>query len=114
MKASGLEFKQFYNDDKYWSKGVWHEEEIVTINGKEVNDDFTFDDVKDEDEISIKEGMVYLNETIDIDNGISFDSYFRKWKKEQNTVILLVNVQLQDLEKVKEAIKNAGGKIKNT
>ncbi len=117
-KTNGAELKAFYNDDGYWlktpdSKGddVWHEDLVLVVNGVEQVDDFSItEDLKDEDQVTIVDGAVLSNRDDFADR--SFESFFKAWRKQQNTAYLAVTVPKEKLEAVRAAILAAGGSIK--
>lgn len=109
-KTTGAEFKRFYADAKYWPEGgdVWHEEEEVTVSGQQVEEySLDVDKMADSDIITIAGGVVFGVSTGD---DISFETYFKRWRKEQTTVSLVVECDKAKLDAVKDAIKAAGGR----
>lgn len=112
-KTSGIEFKRFYNDAKYWPPGadVWHEDVTYVINGKELSDDEDPTKVTDSDVVVIHGGMVMKSPLYKEGNEPSVESYFRRWKKEQTTTAFVVECDVAKIEVIKAAIKAAGGKI---
>lgn len=117
-KTNGAELKAFYNDDAYWlkspeSKGddIWHEDLVLVVNGVEQVDDFSItEDLKDEDQVTIVDGVVLSNLADFKDR--SFESFFKAWRKQQSTVFLSVTVPKEQLEAVRAAILAAGGSIR--
>lgn len=115
-KTTGAELKAFNNDDSYWGKSadssvdIWHDEMVLEVNGVEMPDGFPIEDLKDEDQVRILNGYVMSNQEGVADQ--SLESFFKAWRKIQNTVHLAVEVPKQKLESVRAAILAAGGKIK--
>ncbi|HEJ2342309.1 TPA: hypothetical protein ACWLUJ_006169 [Pseudomonas aeruginosa] len=117
-KTNGAELKAFYNDDAYWLKGadgnsdeLWHEDLTLVVNGAEQAEDFSItEDLKDEDQVTIVDGAVLSNRDDFADR--SFESFFRAWRKLQNTAYLSVTVPKEKLEAVRAAILAAGGSVK--
>lgn len=107
-KTTGAEFWRFYNDKDYWPEGAWHDDTLILVNGKEV-DDYTRENIPDDAQLVIDGGVVYLDEHGTSDTG--FESFFRKWRKAQNIVFLSVEVPKDKLDAVKAAIKAARGKL---
>lgn len=107
-KTTGLEFKRFYADKSIWTDGLWHEEQTAVVNGVEVNEDFCFENLADTDELVISDGVVLSK-----DNGelCSLESFFKKWRRAQNTETLIVTVDKSKRDAVVAAIKAAGGKV---
>ncbi|HCL4132348.1 TPA: hypothetical protein N2C61_003455 [Pseudomonas aeruginosa] len=117
-KTTGAELKAFYNDDAYWQKSaanssddIWHDEVVLEVNGVEQPDDFSInEDLKDEDQVKIVYGQVLSNRDDFADR--SFESFFKAWRKQQNTIYLAVAVPKDKVEAVRAAILAAGGSIK--
>lgn len=117
-KTTGAELRAFYNDDSYWLKSgdgnsddVWHEELVLEVNGVEQSDDFSInEDLKDEDQVKLVNGHVLSTREGFADR--SFESFFKAWRKQQNTVYLSVAVPKEKLDAVCAAILAAGGSVK--
>jgi hypothetical protein len=112
IKTNGVEFKRFYGDETYWKEGYFVEDELLVVNGVEIDEDnhnFNRDEIKDTDLISISSGYV-LDENCDDVCGL--ESFFRKWRKFQTTTFLNVEVANDKADAVREAIKALGGKVK--
>lgn len=109
-KTSGAEFKRFYADTKYWpdNGAVWHEDEEVFVNGQRV-EEYSLDvsNIADSDRITIAYGVVF---GVSEGDDISFETYFKRWRKEQTTVTLVVECDRAKADAVKAAIKAAGGR----
>lgn len=116
-KTTGAELKAFYSDDQYWRKtpdsgsdDVWHEDLVLVVNGAEVDDHFSIeDDLKNDDQVTIVDGFVTSN--IAGFKEVSFESFFKAWRKKQNTAYLSVSVPKEKLEAVRAAIIAAGGSV---
>lgn len=108
-KTSGAEFKKFYSDKLLWEDGTYHEDEEITIDGTVIDSnehDLLF--LSDNARVTLSGGYVKTDDGMDLG---SFESYFKKWRREQDTVVLLVTVKKEALKAVKVAIINAGGAI---
>lgn len=112
IKATGAEFKRFYNDDKVWPADggdIWHEDEVLTVNGIVQESGIDCDQIPDDAQVTIAEGIVFGPQWDG--NEPSFETYFKRWRKSQNTASLVVECDIAVLEAVKTAIKAAGGKV---
>ena len=109
--TTGAEFKRFYNDDFYWKVSgdgdTWHEDEYVLANGAEIDGEYT--DVADDAKVSIAGGVVF-GPVIGSEEP-SFEAYFKRWRKAQSTVMLMVEVDRSKEESMRAAIKAEGGKV---
>ena len=108
-KTTGAEWSAFYADKSAWPDGAWHEDQIVTVEGVEV-DNLDFDESKLSPiaKVTVSGGVVFLNE--ESTNGPTLEAYFKSWRKKQTTVFMTVEVSRADAEKVQAAITTAGGK----
>lgn len=107
IKTNGIEFKKFYNDSAVWPDDVWHEDEEILVNGTDPGD-MGYENIPDGAEVRISGGGIF---GLPNDKEISFEGYFRSWKKSQNTRSFLVECDVSKLEEIKAAIKAAGGKV---
>jgi hypothetical protein len=109
VKTTGAEFWAFYNDKTFWPAGSWHDDTLIIVNGKDV-EDYTPENIPDDAQLLIEGGIVYLDDQGRDDT--AFESFFKKWRKTQNTVFLSVECPKDKVDAVKSAIKAAGGKAK--
>ena len=104
-KCTGEEFKQFIRSE--WLEGEYVDEALITVNGVEV-EDYDLSEINSSDRVMIILGDIYNNEGY----VRSFVAHFRRWRKQQNTVYLAVEVSIEEVELMKAVILAAGGKIK--
>jgi hypothetical protein len=112
VKTNGAELKRFYADPSYWSNGdgeTWHEEEIITVNGV-TTEDVAIEEIADDAIIQLSGGVVFSNQW-DVDHAMSFETYFKRWRKEQTTATIIVEIAKDRLDVLTAAIDSAGGKI---
>lgn len=108
-KTNGAEFKRFYTDEAYWpqdSGNTYHEDETVLVNGGEHDD---YETVPDDALVTVDGGIV-LGPQWD-GNEPSFEAYFKRWRKLQSTISMVVEVDRAKEDSLLAAIKAAGGKI---
>ena len=114
VKATGAEYKAFMADLVFWPDDgknyTWHEDDTTMIDSVVMGDLHTLSDILDTAKITIDGGMVFNNTWPD-ESEPSLDTYFKRWRKAQNTVFLAVEAPKDKLEAVKAAIKAAGGKV---
>ena len=114
MKCSGKELKDFENDVTYFHPGsaereaTYMDDVLIEVNGVEV-EDFDIQQLNDTDKIEIIAGGVLYCTKGQEDQ--SLESYFRRWKKEQTTVTIIVECDKSKHDAVVAAIKAAGGKV---
>ncbi len=108
IKTSGAEFKRFYNDDKTWPEDSWHEGEWIVVNGEEWDFMKEIDEIPDVAVVKLSGGVVR-----DLPDGTepSLEAYFKRWKKRQTSMTIVVECDVSKLKDVKAAIKAAGGKV---
>ena len=110
VKTTGAEWKRFYADKEFWPDEAWHEDEEVIVNGLPTSDDFDLSAVHDTDVLVVGGGIVFLPD-LDMDRGPSLEAHFKRWRKTQNTVSVIVEVDKTKFDAVAAAIKAAGGKV---
>ena len=110
VKVTGSEWKRFYGDKETWPEGSWHEDEEITVDGEVPDDDFDLSEIPDSSMLRVSGGTVHL--TDQAREGPSLEAHFKKWRKQQNTTVLVVGVPTECLEAVRSAIAAAGGKIR--
>ena len=108
-KTIGAEWIKFYADDVFWPKGAWHEDEEITIDGKPWSEDEDLAQPPAVGEMTVSGGIVYLSS--DHREGPSLEAYFRRWKKLQDTVCMVIEVQKDRADAVRIAVVSAGGKV---
>lgn len=107
-KTTGAEWKRFYNDKTAWPEGFWHDDEIMTLNGEEPPEDWDLGEVADTAALSILAGVVFNAEG---DSVASLESHFKKWRKQQNTASVAVEIPKDKLDELKALVKTIGGKV---
>lgn len=112
VKTTGLEFNAFMNDKAFWPDEtedslVYNEDVSMLINGKR-DDDFDIDTIQVTDVVVIDDGLVF---GLSGDKEMSFESYFKKWRKAQKETSFVVTCGKDDVERIKTLIKSAGGKV---
>jgi hypothetical protein len=111
IKTTKEEWLRYFDD---WDDDVYVEDEICVVNGKPVDaTNFNARDVADGSVIVIDGGWVrgVLDEEGNEIRDISLSSHFKKWRRKQNIVTLVVTCNQWNLSSVQEAIKLAGGKL---
>jgi hypothetical protein len=109
IKATGAEWKRFYADPAAWPEGAWHEDEEVKVDGVLADDNVDLAEVLDTALLSISGGVVYLHEADD--EGPTLETHFKRWRKAQSTVFMVVECPTARAEAVATAIRNAGARV---
>lgn len=107
VKITGAEFKRFYADNEFWPEDTWHDDAYMAIDGIEQPDGIDVDTLSDTAIVQIDGGYICTPEG----TGPTLDTYFKRWRKKQNTVSFNVECDKASLAAVKAAIKQAGGRI---
>ena len=108
-KTTGYEFKKFYADPKTWPAGVWHDEELVIVDG--VIDHAwgsSYSAVPDDAKVVISGGKLFTEDGEDIG---SFEAAFKRWRRLRECTIIFVECPNDKLEAIKAAISAAGGRV---
>lgn len=107
MKTTGAELKRFYKDDSFWTKGASIDDWYLEIDGTEVDPD-DIDTVPDEAKVSFQ-GTVFLDS--ENEDWITLDAFFRRWRKKQTHAIALVELPKDQLEDLKQLVKDRKWRI---
>jgi hypothetical protein len=111
MKCTGVELKRFHDDNQFWPEDAYFDDLELEVNGKVVADDFSItDDLQPNDQVRILAGWVH---GIDGNLDCPFETYFRRWRRKQETAYLSVAVPRDRLDALKAAIAAAGGKVQD-
>lgn len=111
VKTTGAQWNEFYNDPLTFPghAGVsWHEDEYITVNGVEVDGDMDLSNVEAAAVVTIKGGVVYINDKV---QPLSLETYFKEWLKSQHYLFMVVKVHRDFVDAVQSAVAAAGGKI---
>lgn len=108
VKTTGSLFKKFYADATVWLEGYYHDDTVITVDGKLDEGYVDLSEVKDAAVIVVSSGWI-----IDGDGAavVDFGTALKRWLKKQDTVSLIVECDASQVEAVKAAIKAAGGKV---
>lgn len=108
-KTTGAEWNAFYQDAEFWPEGRWHEEEEVTLNGHPVGEDFAFEAAMDTDVLVVSGGVVFDEDVVG--DLCSLEALFKRWKKKQSTVRIVMEVPKEKEQEFRESMKSGGWKI---
>lgn len=107
VKMTGAEFKEFYSDEEFWPEDSWHEDAYMSVDGIEFPDGIDVDELSDTSVVELSGGFVVGLKGEEP----ALDTYFRRWRKKQNTTTFVVKCDKSIVDAVKSAIKHAGGKV---
>ena len=109
-KATGSEFKKFYQDQQFWpdEADTFHEEEVVLVNVED-HGDKGYDNIPDNAVVLLSHGIVF-NAQVGSDEP-SFETYFKRWRKLQTTASFIVECDISQRDAVIAAIRAAGGRV---
>ena len=108
VKMTGAEWKAFYTDKVFWVD-VFHDEEVITINGK-TDDSATYLDVEDTDVVRVEGGAVYANDNSD-EPICSLETYIRRWRKAQKQTTLTIKIDKASEKALRNVVQTLGGKV---
>lgn len=108
MKITGKELKLFFADDDFWGDACL-EEEIISVDGKIMEETEFIQSVPDNASVRIEEGIV-IHSDDDLAN-IALLNFFKIWQKKQNRERLLVEVNKDKKDALIQIILANGGKI---
>lgn len=104
MKVQGALWKQFYNDEEYW-KDHFHDDTLVTFDGVEQED---YDNPADDAVVKVEAGHVYKGS---YEDNISLVTFYRRWYKAQSTTLIVVTVDKDYAESVRNEIDRLDGVV---
>ena len=110
VKTNGATFKAFMNDGQYWNQRYWEDDE-VTVDGELVEEfDDQYGNVSDGSVVVMKAGYVYSDEDTSF-SGCTVMTFFNKWLKMQNTVIVTVTMDKAREAEFRALMKANGFKV---
>lgn len=109
MKMKGVEWNAFYNDPLIWERDVRHDNLLITVDGKE--EDEEFDNIDPKATVTIESGVIYFDEDPDEEHSASVESVIRKWRRNRKFKTICVEVPNNILYVVCEQLKKVGCKI---
>jgi len=114
-QTTGLEFKRFYLDGKYWPENghTLFDDVLLLVDGRALSSEQEPRDIADAALVEIHSGWVD-NIPADVANGesnMSLEDYFLDWQKGQTTGTLVVECPRDHLWRVILAVKEAGGTV---
>lgn len=109
VKTNGAEFKRFYSDEGFWPEDTWHDEALITVDGVEQEDGVDTEALADHAIVKIEGGVVFgpMWES----EGPSLETHFKRWRKQQTTVVFAVECDVSQQAAITAAIKSAGGRV---
>ena len=112
-KTNGAELKKFFDDAEYWNRGQgWYDESEFVINDSDEPDyDIDPSNLTSADTVRILAGIYYPGPDARSEDGISLETFFKRWRKKQSTTTLVVECSKDHEDAVKTAIKMAGGRV---
>lgn len=108
VKLTGAEYKKFCQDEKFWGKN-WFEDEVVFIDRIEQDSEFNELDLADEQIIKIAGGSLYDESSADPVG--SYESFVRKWLKNQSTSSFVIEVSKDRIEEFQNLMSREKFKI---
>lgn len=106
VKTTGYEIKKFFDDKVFWPEDIYYYEVEWIINGTS-SGDFDPVDLKDDDQVKFKGGIIY-NEGKYCED---FEKFFKLWRKKQTKSSFVVECDVYMKDQVIDAIRAAGGNV---
>ncbi|MDE1138143.1 MAG: hypothetical protein PW999_00520 [Paraburkholderia tropica] len=111
IKTTGAEWKAFNLADEYWGK-FYLEDERIIVNGEDVDPyDYEPSKLADTDKVHVDGGCV-IDQAKGSTKEYALNTFFNRWRKQQSTEFLSVEVPKEKADAVRAAIVAAGGKVK--
>lgn len=110
VETNGVEWKRFYSDKVFWPEGWFHDDEVITVDGKHaVTHSIDLTAVPDEARVTIEGGDVFKGE-YDA-KGPSLEEHFKAWRKKQDSVVMVIEVPKGKLQTISATVTAVGGKV---
>lgn len=110
VKTNGKEWKEYYVRD--WPKGWWHEDSVITVDGKSDEDDYDLEvgaGVHDKASVVLSGGCIMdANDKVVAKN---MEAHFKAWRKAQSHTSFLVECHKDEESLLRDVIKAHGGKV---
>lgn len=114
-RTTGVEFKRFYLDSKYWpeNSGIFYDDVLIVVDGHALPSEKDPRDIADNALVDIQCGWVedIPAGVADGVTGMTLSDYFLHWEKLQTTATLVVECPREHLARVVLAVKAAGGSV---
>lgn len=107
MKVKGALWKQFYNDEEFWGSR-WHDDTLILFDGVEQEE---YDNPADDAVVEVESGYVY-KEGDDFRTSVrdvSLASFYRKWYKAHSATVIVVTVDKDYADAIREEIDRLDG-----
>jgi hypothetical protein len=118
MKVSGKEWNEFYSDPEFWSKGYYHDDDLIYIDGQNVEEmeDYSLENVNNNSIVDIQYGFVLKdpeNPGTDLrpTEICTLQNYFKRWKRKQTKTKVVIEIDKDKLDELKKVVKSVGAKI---
>jgi hypothetical protein len=106
---TGAEFRQFYNDPSIWAEDTYVEDDVLAINGEDVDGaEFDPDALKDTDLVQVRSGYLVMAPP---DVPEDYIEVVRHWKRSRATRTLVIEVSAELLDQVVRQVQAAGGRV---
>lgn len=106
VKTTGAEFKRFYDDKAVWGEKGWCDDFCLEVDGREFGDGDYLDvsSLSDSSKVKIISGMIFDGP----EDGDESDMIvtFRKWKKSQSVIGMVIEVEKDRLDEVLAILKS--------
>jgi hypothetical protein len=109
LKMKGVEWVSFYNDPEIWKQDVWHDDLVIVVDDKEIDD--YFDDIDPKATVTIESGVIYFTEDPSEEHSLSVESAIRKWRRNKKFKTVCVEIPNEMFYVVCEQLKKDGCKI---
>jgi len=102
IKTNGATWNQYYNDNAAWPTGAYHDDVIIFVDGVD-GVDMDLEKLDPKSKIELHAGTFFRD--VDDDVGVSLESHFKKWKKRQTIMCILVEIPIEKEKEFLEALK---------
>lgn len=107
VTLNGAQFKAFIDDDTYWRDGMWVEDDIVVVDGVEV-ENVDCDTLGDTQQIKVSEGVVMSDDGFE---PMSYEIFIKRWLKKQTVKSVVIQFDISKTDEVMALLKQNGIKV---
>lgn len=105
ITLSGKEFKEFMDDDEYWTKDTFLEDDTIIVDNFEVSETFFYNNISDTSIVKATGSIIFK------DKVVKLETFIKNWRKKQNTTYIILELDKDNLEDILKSLKSLNCKI---
>jgi len=105
ITLSGKEFKEFMDDDEYWTKDTFLEDDTIIVDNFEVSETFFYNNILDTSIVKATGSIIFK------DKVVKLETFIKNWRKKQSTTYIILELEKEKLEECLSILNNFNCKI---